>query len=68
MSKISDLPTEDRLFFLKKFKLTYFQENFDDINHDLEKECVSRGYVDNKIKFITNKKYVSAYVVVKMTL
>jgi len=68
MSKINDLPTEDRLFFLKKFKLTYFQENFDDINNDLEKECISMGYVDNKLKFITNKKYVNAYVVVQMTL
>ena len=68
MSKINDLPTEDRLFFLKKFTLTYFQENFDDINNDLEKECVSRGFVDNKILFITIKKYVYAYVVVKMTL
>ena len=52
MSKINDLPTEDRLFFLKKFKLTYFQENFEDINNDLEKECVSRGYVHKCNKFI----------------
>jgi hypothetical protein len=64
--RINDLPNEERMFFLKKFKTKYFEENFDDLYFQLEEECVKRGYVDNEIKFIVENKYVKAYVLVDL--
>jgi hypothetical protein len=64
--RINDLPNEERMFFLKKFKTKYFEENFDDLYLQLEEECVKRGYVDNEIKFIVENKYVKAYVLVDL--
>ena len=62
------LPSEDRLFFLKRFKTKYFEDNFDDLYQNLEEECVKRGYVDNEIKFILEGKYVRAYVKVEVIM
>jgi len=64
--RINDLPSEERMFFLKKFKTKYFEENFDDLYLELEEECVKRGYIDNEIKFILENKYVKAYVLVDL--
>lgn len=64
--RINDLPREERMFFLKKFKTKYFEENFDDLYLELEEDCVKRGYVDNEIKFIVENKYVKAYVLVDL--
>jgi len=64
--RINDLPNEERLFFLKKFKTKHFEENFDELYQDLEKECIKKGYVDNEIKFIVEGKYVKAYVLIDL--
>lgn len=64
--RINDLPDEERLFFLKKFKTKHFEENFDELYQDLEKQCIKKGYTDNEIKFIVEGKYVKAYVLVDL--
>ena len=36
--RINDLPVEERLFFLKRFKTKYFEENFDELYEHLEEQ------------------------------
>ena len=64
--RINDLPVEERLFFLKRFKTKYFEENFDELYEHLEEQCKKRGYKNKNIKFITEGKYVNAYVLIEM--
>lgn len=59
---------EKRLYYLGKCKPTELKQSFDKVYDYYKKLAITRGFIENEISFIEDKKWVRFYVKVEIEI